>query len=284
MKAGFIGLGTLGRPMVENLIDRGVEMTVWNRTRARADGLAATIAESPAAVVAAAPATFVMVRDSDAADAVLNGPGGVFSADCAGKLIIDTTTHNAGRVVAFHEQAAAHGCAYVEAPVLGSVVPGRRGELVVYASGTDDALARARPLLDLVSRRVEHLGGPGQATRMKLINNFVLGVFVTALAEAIHLGEAAGFERERVIELLGNGSGKSLVLDAKKDKFLSEDYTTHFSIANLIKDLHYAQDLAWNLERPLFTAGVVEDVLSLAMLDGRGDLDFAAIYDLLKRS
>lgn len=284
MKAGFIGLGTLGRPMVENLIDRGVEMVVWNRTRERADGLDATVADSPAAVIEAAPAVFVMVRDSEAADVVLNGPDGVFSADCAGKLIIDTTTQHAARVVAFHEQAAARGCDYVEAPVLGSVVPGRRGELVVYASGTDAALERARPLLELVSRRIEFLGGPGQATRMKLINNFVLGVFVTGLAEAIHLGEAAGFERERVIELLGSGSGQSLVLDAKKDRFLSEDYTTHFSIANLIKDVHYAQELAWELERPLFTASVVEDVLSLAMLDGRADLDFAAVYDLLKKS
>jgi 3-hydroxyisobutyrate dehydrogenase len=309
MLAGFIGLGNLGHAMARRLVDRGVDLVVWNRTRAKADALvagatepaaaaappgspgppgpppkaAALVAASPAAVISGAPAVLLSLADSDAVEVVLRGREGLLAGDCQGKLIIDTTTNHPVPVLLFHQLCRQQGARYVEAPVAGSVAPASQGKLVVMASGEAADIEAARPWLDHLAATVHALGAPGLATRMKLVNNLCLGVFMAAIGEALATAEAAGIPREQALQVLGEGGGKSLVLEAKRQKLLARDWTPHFSVGMIHKDLHYLQDLARELERPQHLAGVVKEQYARLLMHGRRHDDFAAVYDLFAR-
>lgn len=280
MQAGFIGLGTLGRAMAERLIAQGVALTVWNRTAAKAQGLDAVVAQTPAEVLDREAIVFLNLRDSDAVADVLASDNGLLHGDIQDKLIIDTTTNHFSRVVGFHEQVAAAGGTYLEVPVAGSVVPASTGALTILASGDPAAYERALPLLKLLGSTQFFLETPGFATRMKLINNVVLGTFMATLAEAVALGEAAGLDRAQVIEILLAGGGNSGVLRAKEGRLRDLDFANHFSGAMIHKDLYYAGDLARALERPLFTGGLTRDLFAMMFLKGIADEDFSAIYKI----
>ncbi|RXE57034.1 6-phosphogluconate dehydrogenase [Methanoculleus taiwanensis] len=282
MKVGFIGLGHLGSVMVGRLKAEGVEPVVWNRTRAKAEALGLPVAENPAALIGGADIVILSLFDSDAVESVLTSPDGLLAGDCAGKIVVDTSTNHFERVAAFHGIVREHGASYLEAPVLGSVVPASQGALTVLVSGDADACERARPILEVLAKTLFYLGEPGRATRMKLINNLVLGTLMATSAEAVALGEAAGIDRETAVDILLAGAGNSAVLAGKREKLVSEDFSTHFSSALIYKDLHYLQDLARDLRRPLFTGSITKELYGLVRMRGIDDLDFSALYTVLR--
>lgn len=285
MLAGFIGLGNLGRAMVKHLAAEGVDLVVWNRTAEKAAVLvadvgAARLAASPAALIGEVPAVVLSLADSDAVEVVLRGRNGILEGACRDKLIIDTTTNHPAPVLLFHELCRQRGARYVEAPVAGSVVPASQGKLVVMASGEPADIEAARPLLDKLAAVIHVLGPAGQATRMKLVNNLCLGTFMAVIGEALATAEAAGIDPELALHVLGDGGGKSLVLEAKRQKLLARDWSPHFSVGMIHKDLHCLQDLARDLGRPQHLAGVVKEQYARLIMQGRRDEDFAAVYDL----
>jgi 3-hydroxyisobutyrate dehydrogenase len=282
MKAGFIGLGALGQAMAQRLIEQGVELVVWNRTIAKASDLNASVATSPRDVIAQVPVVFVNVRDSDAVQAVLSGSDGLLSGDCQGKIIIDTTTNHFGAVAAFHARVAERGGAYLEAPVAGSVIPASKGALTVLVGGDQATFDQARPYLEKIGSTIIYLETVGLATKMKLINNMVLGSFMATLAEAVAFGEAVGLDKAQVLDFLAAGAGNSGVLTAKRQKLLDEDFSPHFSASLVYKDLHYMQDLARTLGRPDFMGSLAKELYALATLDGLQDQDLSVIYAVLK--
>lgn len=283
MDVGFIGLGSLGTAMAQRLRDAGATLTVWNRTRAKAEAFGAAVAASPGDLVGRVEAVFLCLSTSDAVEAVLRGQGGILSGRCAGKLIIDTTTNHHAPVPLFHQLCAQRDARYIEAPVAGSVVPARAGRLTVMVSGRPDDVAAARPYLDLIAAVVHDLGAPGQATRMKLINNLVLGSLMAALGEALATAEAAGIDRAQALDVLADGAGRSGVLEAKRAKLLAGDWSPHFSCAMLHKDLHCLQDLARDLGVPQHLAGVVKEQFGRTFRAGLADADVAAILDVFRR-
>jgi len=282
MKVGFVGLGNLGKALVGRLVSEGVNLTVWNRTREKASGLDLPIADSPAALIGMVDVLFLNLFDSKAVNSVLTGNEGILKAGCRGKIIIDTTTNHFGSVGSFHELLAGAGASYLEAPVLGSVVPASKGLLTILVSGERPAYEEALPYLEKIGKDIFYLEEPALATKMKLINNLVLGSFMATLAEAIVLGEKTGIDKETVIDILSSGAGNSLVLNAKREKIINEDFSTHFSSSLIYKDLHYLQDLARTLKSPAFTASVTKELFAMTLLRGMEDLDFSAIYRVLK--
>lgn len=282
MKTGFLGLGHLGKAMAKRLIDEGVELIVWNRTREKAADLGVKIAGSPAEVMAEAGVVFLNLFDSAAVESVMSGKGGLCEGDCAGKIVIDTTTNHFDAVEKFHKALKEKGGFYLESPVLGSVVPASQGTLTVLVSGEKTAFDHASPLIEKIGKNIFYLEKPSLATKMKLINNLVLGSFMAALAEAIAFGEDAGIDKAEVIDILSAGAGNSLVLNAKKEKLLKEDFSTHFSSSLIYKDLHYLQDLAKNLKRPLFMGSIAKELYGMTFSKNLGELDFSAVYKLLR--
>jgi len=282
MKIGFIGLGNLGSTMAKRLISEGCSLVVWNRTQKKAEALNCPTAKTPSELISSADIVFLNLFDSDAVDSVLQGKDGIIYGDCSGKIVIDTTTNHFERVLDFYKITEEKGAAYLEAPVLGSVVPASQGLLTVLVSGERTPFEKARPYIEKIGKTIFYLGQAGLATKMKLVNNLVLGSFMLTLAEAIALGEKIGIEKEQVINILLSGAGNSMILNAKKEKLLKEDFSPHFSSALIYKDLHYLQDLAKSLKAPLFTGSAVKEVFAMTFSHKISDEDFSAVYKIFK--
>lgn len=282
MSLGFIGLGQLGKTIARRLVNEGERLTVWNRTMGKADDMDVARAGSPSDLIGKVDICFLCLFDSGAVDAVLNGPDGILTGDCGGKTIVDLTTNHFQPVEGFHAAAAARGAAYVEAPVLGSVVPASKGALTIVVSGSPTAFSTVSPYLELLGTNIFFLEKPGLATRMKLINNLLLGAFMAAISESVTLAEAAGIEKEKALDILQVGAGNSGVLSAKREKLLGEDFAPHFSSALIHKDLTCLLDLAKALGRPAPTGEAVRAIYEKAMSAAYRDLDFSVLYRVLK--
>ena len=282
MEIGFIGLGHLGKAIAGRLIECGHTLTVWNRSVEKAQGLKATVAGTPADVAAKAPILHLCLFDSAAVQEVLTQENGLLAADLTGKIIVDHTTNHFREVLAFHELCEKAGAIYLEAPVLGSVVPATQGALTVLVSGRKEGFIQAEPVLAHVGKHLFHLEAPGLATKMKLINNLALGSFMATLAEATAFGERVGIDKTTVLDILNVGGGQSLVLNAKRAKLLTGDFSAHFSNGLIYKDLHCLQDLAYEQKKPLFTAAVTKELFGRAIDEGMASLDFSSIYNLFK--
>jgi 3-hydroxyisobutyrate dehydrogenase len=283
MQIGFIGLGHLGKAIAGRLVDCGHSLTVWNRSTGKTEGLKATIAASPAEVARQSEIINLCLFDSAAVRSVFTQENGLLSTDLRGKIIVDHTTNHFREVLAFHDLCAHAGAIYLEAPVLGSVVPATQGALTVLVSGTKEGFTRAEPVLAQIGKHLFHLEAPGLATKMKLINNLALGSFMATLAETIAFGEKVGIDKATVLDILNVGGGQSLVLNAKKAKLLAEDFSPHFSNGLIYKDLHCLQDLAYEQHQPLFTGAVTKELFARAIAEGMESLDFSSIYKLFKR-
>ena len=282
MNAGFIGLGFLGKTIAKRLISQGVPLIVWNRTKEKASDLDARLADSPLELISQVDILFVNLFDSNAFMDVINGGKGLLKGDLKGKTIIDTTTNHFEPVIKFHDVFGERGASYLEAPVLGSVIPASLGNLTVLVSGEKGAYEKALPYIEKIGKSIFFLGEPGLATKMKLINNLILGSFMATIAEAVVFGEAVGLDKGKILDIFAAGAGNSMVLNAKREKLIKEDFSTHFSSALIYKDLHYLQDLAKTLRRPLFTGSAVKELFGMTLSEGIDDLDFSGVYEVLK--
>jgi len=282
MSVGLIGLGNLGLAIARRLMSEGVDLVVWNRTRSKSRNSNAPVASSPADLISRVDILLLNLADSNAVEAVLESENGLLSGDCRGKIIVDTTTNHFDRVAQFYRQFDEKGASYLECPVSGSIIPASKGELTILVSGDRRSFDATSPLLRKIGKRIFYLERPGLATKMKLVTNLVLGSFMVTLAEAIVLGENAGIEKGQILEILSSSAGNSALLNNKKEKLLKEDFSPHFSSAMMHKDLNYVEDLAKSLRQPLFTGLVSRELFSKAMPMKIGDLDFSAVYKILK--
>ncbi len=282
MKTGFIGMGHLGKAMAKRLISEGVDLIVWNRTKEKAADLGVEIADTPASLVSKSEMVFLNLFDSDAVMSVLTGKSGLLDGDCRGKIVIDTTTNHFENVIHFHRMLKDSGGHYLESPVLGSVVPASQGNLTVLVSGEKNIYERAKPYLDKIGKNIFFLEKPALAIKMKLINNLLLAILMSALSEAVAMGEKAGIDKATTIDILSAGAGNSAVLNAKKEKLIKEDFSTQFSSALMYKDLHYLQDLAGTMKVPLFSASLAKELFGMTFAKGIADLDMSAVYRIMK--
>jgi len=282
MKVGFVGLGYLGKTMAKRLVSEGVDLIVWNRTREKCTDLGVDIATTPAELIAKANITFLNLFDSYAVESVVFGKDGFIEESLHEKIIIDTTTNHFQKVIEFHEKLFERGAIYLEAPVLGSVVPASQGNLTVLVSGDKVSFDKIKWLIEKIGKTIFYLEEPSIATKMKLINNLLLGVFMATIAEASIFAECSGVEKETALNIFAAGAGNSMVLNAKREKIMKEDFSTHFSSALIHKDLHYLQDFAKTLRRPLFTGSVVKELFGLTFTKNMEALDFSAVYKVLK--
>ena len=157
-----------------------------------------------------------------------------------------------------------------------------QGLVTIVASGEKETYEFCKPFLEKIGKEIFYLKEKGQASKMKLINNLCLGSFMATLAECTALGEMCDIEKPKLLEILGVGGGQSLVLKAKTQKLIDEDFSAHFSNNAIYKDLHTLQDLAYSLNQPLYTAAVAKELFGKMKKDGKGEEDFCSIYQLFK--
>ena len=212
MRVGVAGLGKMGAAIAARLMECGHDVSVWNRSADKTKPLAdagATVAASPADLVEKAEAVVTILTDAAAIDAVYHGPSGLLSGDVKGKLFVEMSTVRPDTEIALAEKVRAKGAAFVECPVGGTTGPARQGKLFGFAGGSDADVARARPLLEQLCRRVEHVGEVGAGSGMKLAINLPLMIYWQALGEALAISRHLNIAPERMLDILADTSGAS---------------------------------------------------------------------------
>ncbi|QKF65884.1 3-hydroxyisobutyrate dehydrogenase family beta-hydroxyacid dehydrogenase [Arcobacter venerupis] len=282
MKIGFIGLGNLGRAICTRLSSLDIELKVYNRNKEKIKDLAYDKVNSPKDLLKECDVIFLCLFDSNAVRDILTGDNGLLCEDLKGKTIIDLTTNHYTDVLEFHKMVNDIGGNYLENPVFGSVAPALKGQLTVVSSGKVEVFEKVKPILEKIALEIFFLEKPSSATKMKLINNLCLGSFMATLAECTALAESCEIPKSKALEILGVGGGQSLILKAKTQKLIDEDFSAHFSNNAINKDLHLLQNLAYELKRPLYSAAVPKELFSKMKMMGKGEEDFCSIYQLFK--
>jgi len=224
---GFIGLGTMGEAMALTLVKAGTRLLVWNRTRARAEILAAAgadVAREAADVFAHSTTVFLMLVDGGAIDTVLDRSGTAFAARVTGRTVVHMGTTSPAYSRELEADIRSVGGYYVEAPVSGSRKPAEAGQLVAMLAGDRDAIANARPLLTPMCRETLICGPVPNALLMKLSVNLFLMSLVTGLAEAVHFADRHGLNLNQLVAVLNAGPMASDVSREKAPKLIARDF------------------------------------------------------------
>jgi 3-hydroxyisobutyrate dehydrogenase len=210
MKIGIAGTGKMGSAMAKRLLSLSHPVNVWNRTAARAQPLielGAVGATTPSELAASSEMIITMLTDEKALEEVYFGAGGLLSKPVSGKLFVDMSTVKPAMAKAVGERVVANQARYLECPVGGSVGPALDGKLLGFVGGVSADLERARPILEQLCRRVEHVGALGSGATMKLAINLPLMVYWQTLGEALSLIQPLGLDPQRVIDIFSETSG-----------------------------------------------------------------------------
>jgi 3-hydroxyisobutyrate dehydrogenase len=285
MKIGFIGLGKLGTAMLKRLSTEGYQPVVYNRTKEKAVQSGFEYVTTPKDLTYKdIDCIVVNVFDSNAVEDIFNGTDGLLAGNLKNKIIIDTTTNHFECVKDFYRLSRNAGADYLEAPVIGSVIPAEKGQLMILVSGDKGIFERCRPLLEKIGSQIIHYTEEGKATKMKLINNMVMGGFMAVLSEALSVAGKLGFSTSETLELLSAGAGESKILNLKKSKLINEDYSPHFDIKTLVKDLYYMNSMSFSINQPSILSGVLKELYTMAGAKKSFEDDFAAIYEFMKNN
>ena len=210
MKVGVAGIGRMGAAIAERLLLQGHAVTVWNRTQTKAQALArhgASVADTPAQLATSADIILSILTDATAIAATYDGPAGLLSADVKGKLFVEMSTVRPATQQALAARVQARGAAMIDCPVGGTTGPAREGKLLGFVGGDVSDLNRARPILEQLCRRIEHVGPVGAGVSLKLAINLPLLVYWQALGEALALCQPLGLDPARVIDIFADTSG-----------------------------------------------------------------------------
>ena len=277
----FVGLGAMGSRMAMNLHAAGHKLRVFSRDRAKTKPFAEKgieVADSPASAVRGAEFVISMVSDDAATRELMLGASGVVGAAAKGTVIVDSSTNTPAMAREVAKAAAEMGCAYLDAPVSGSIAQAQGKELVFMVGGDAQAFARAQPLFAAMGRMSRHMGASGAGATIKLVNNMLSGTTTAALAEAAQIAEAAGIDQSAALEILGEGAAGSRLLRTKLPKMLGRDFTPQFQLELMEKDLRYFLALAQELDRPAPIAALVRSQYQAARRAALGKLDSCAVF------
>jgi 3-hydroxyisobutyrate dehydrogenase-like beta-hydroxyacid dehydrogenase len=284
MKIGFVGLGTMGLPLANNLRRAGHAITAWNRTAAKAEALAkkgARAAATPREAATGQELVFTCLSDEKALEAVLEGPDGILAALKPGDVLVDTSTAGTRETRSIEERVLSRGASFLSAPLLGSKGAAEQAQLVVVCGGPAAARDRARPALHAVSARLIELDRPAQAALMKLVVNSLGGAMITGLAEALALGVSGGLDIPKIVDTIQASGFHSPLYLVKGDQIAHRDWAPRFALALAEKDQRLAQEAAAEQGAKLSVNQAVRQLLDDAAASGRGDQDLAAVAELV---
>jgi 3-hydroxyisobutyrate dehydrogenase-like beta-hydroxyacid dehydrogenase len=280
----FLGLGIMGKPMAANVCRHGHGLTVWNRTRDKAEAFAeehrgVDVADTPAAAAAEADVVITMVPDGPEVEAVVLGPEGAADGLHAGGLVIDMSTiapTQSRKIAAALMQRDLH---FVDAPVTGSRPKAEDATLTIMVGGEKRDFDHAKPLLETMGALIVHAGPVGHGEMVKLINNTVAAINAAALAEMLNLAQVAKLNDSAVVDVMTAGSGASTMLTHKAGPMLGRSYTPLFKLEHMLKDVRHCINEAQALGVDLPLAKLVESMYAKADDAGFGEVDFAAVIE-----
>jgi 3-hydroxyisobutyrate dehydrogenase-like beta-hydroxyacid dehydrogenase len=283
----LLGCGLMGTPMATRLINHGYSLTVWNRTRSKAEALAAKgamVADTPAQAVAKADIVITMLEHGGVVEDVLFNttlPGASIGLQ-SGALVIDMSSILPEQAQAHGPRLAAQGVAYLDAPVSGGTVGAEAGTLAIMAGGLEADFERARPVLEVLGRPV-HVGPTGSGQLTKLANQMIVGITIGAVAEALLLAQRGGADPAKVRQALRGGFAESRILEVHGQRMVDGDFAKRGSLAIQLKDLRNALHTASGLGFDAPITQHLTDLFAQAADHGFANLDQSGLFKELER-
>lgn len=282
MTIGICGIGKMGAAMAERLIELGDEVAVWNRSPARTEPLVklgAKQAASPADLATASDVVICMLLNDDAVLDVYEGDSGLGSTDLSGKLVIEMSTLRAATTQRVAGVVADANGSFVECPVGGTVPPARQGQLLGMAGGDAKSVEQARPTLEKLCRRFEHVGDVGTGALMKLALNLPMMVYFEALGEAFCISERAGIDRQLAADLMADSSGAAKVAGIFLPGIVQAmggdiPEGAIFDMSGATKDMHLVTEYLAEQELDLPVTAATGACYDAAVADGWQDRNF----------
>jgi 3-hydroxyisobutyrate dehydrogenase len=280
-RIAVLGVGTMGGGMAVNWLKKGFPLTIWNRTPARAVPLVAegaTLASTPREAAEGADVVVAMVADDDASRGVWLGATGALEGAKPGAIVIESSTLTPDWVRELAGKAQAQDCRFLDAPVGGSRVAAAAGQLVFFVGGDAETLDAARPALEAVGQRINHVGATGAGATWKLINNMLTAIQAAGLAEALSFARKSGFSPDQILSLIEASAAASPVVRLKLPRMIEGQFDeTDFALSLMLKDARYAVALASALGAPHDMIVAAEAAFARAEAKGLGSKDFAAV-------
>lgn len=284
-RLAYLGLGTMGSGMAANLLKAGYPVTVWNRTAEKCEPLVAMGAtEAPTPAEAAADVNVVMycLSNEKAVNSVLYGEEGVLAGAHSGQIAVDMSTVHPDTSRREAEAYEERGVTFLDAPVFGSRDEARAGGLWVVVGGNEGVFEHVRPILEVLSASVHYMGGTGMGTSMKLVGNLIVAAQMEAVGEALILGEKAGLDLERVMDVLDVVDFRSPLISGVGRGLIQRDFSTFFALRHMLKDANLIARLAEELRSPIPELAAVRETIKAAVNQGWGDENASALVKALE--
>jgi 3-hydroxyisobutyrate dehydrogenase-like beta-hydroxyacid dehydrogenase len=285
-RIGYVGLGAMGSRVTKRLLDAGHTVTGWNRTRDKAQWLldaGLLWAGSPREVAEQSDIVFSMVTNTAALEAVTHGADGILAGLGPGKIYCDMSTVSPAKSRALAKQVALLGARMLDVPVSGSVITLEQGKLSLMVGGERDVFDRVLPVLQAIGPKVTYVGDNGQAVLMKIAVNLNLQVQFAGFLEGLFLAEKGGIPREIAMEVLLGSVVASPSLQYRAPFILNMPDEVWFSVMMMQKDMLLALEMGRELEVPMPTVALTNELLTAARTMGLGHLDFSITYRVMAR-
>jgi 3-hydroxyisobutyrate dehydrogenase-like beta-hydroxyacid dehydrogenase len=285
-KLGFVGLGVMGGGIARRLLEAGHEVHGYNRTREKArplEELGLVLEESPRAVAESADVALSMVTNVAALRAVAEGDEGILAGLAPGKVWIDMTTAAPAVSRELAAKARERGADMVDAPVSGSVSTLEEGRLSIMVGGRPETFAQVEPILKDVGPKVTLVGDNGQALLLKIAINLSLQVQMVAFSEGLLLAEKDGIDREVALDVMLSSVIASPMLKYRGPFVLKQPEEAWFNVNMMQKDMLLALDLGRELDVPMPTTAISNELLTAARGLGLANHDFAVVFEVLAR-
>ena len=285
MKITFIGLGIMGSRMAAHLAENKVNLTVYNRTKIENktfNNNQVVIADSAQSAVKEADIVFSMLSTPEAVEEVFFGKENALNSMKENAIWVDCSTVNPSFSLKAFQEAKSHNIRFIDAPVAGSKPQAQNAELVFFTGGEKGILNEVKPYLNMMGKKVLHIGGIGKGASFKMLVNIMLAQSMLIFSETVLLGSKMGISKEFLLDLLPN-----LVVSAPFTKFKAEsirngNYEVQFPLEWMYKDLHLATLTAYEENQPLYLANLTKELFAEANKNGMGRLDFSAIFKYLE--
>ncbi len=285
MKIGFIGLGVMGRPMAGHLQAAGHEVTVFNRTTAKAEDWVrrhgGALATTPAGAADGADVVITIVGNDDDVRAVTVGDDGALASMAAGSILVDHTTASATLAEELGEACARRSIGFLDAPVSGGQAGAENGRLTVMCGGGESDFARVTPVLDAYAVTATLIGPVGSGQLTKMVNQLAIAGAIQGLAEGLHLAMSAGLDTDKVLATISKGAAGSWQMDNRGATMVAGSFDFGFAVDWMRKDLGIALDTGAELGASLPVAALVDQFYARVQARGGNRWDTSSLIDLL---
>ncbi|HWR45686.1 NAD(P)-dependent oxidoreductase [Sporomusa sp.] len=279
-KIGVVGLGIMGEPMAEHLLNAGNEVFVYNRTACKAEHLAmkgAVVCSTPAEVAQHCDAIVVMVKADAEVEAMILGANGILEGAQAGLIILNSSTILPQTSKRVAQLAAEKGIIVLDCPVTGSGIQAREAKLTFMVGGNREAFEQCLPLFNVMGKQAVYMGESGTGSYMKLANNSLMAINLLSLVESLTMAYKSGVDPEMFLEVVNGGGARSAVAESRIPKIIKRDFVPAFSTSMLYKDLGLIYELARELQVPTPVLASVREMIHTAVVKGYGDEDVCSV-------